>query len=314
LKKPQSLELNGNSAAKVVTFGFFDSGVGGLTVLRQLQRVLVSAYPGQSLRFLYLGDTKRCPYGDRSPGEICSFAQETSNWLVNKGADYIIVACNTSASTARKAIKKSVSVPVFDLIYPSALYAASLNNNVTVLSTKLTTSSKAFSRAIKAINPQLKVTEVACPRFVPLVEAGKLSGPEVKEAASEYLGNISDQDRKSIILGCTHYPFLQKALSELVPAETVFIDPAEVLARSWNGSSGTTGGITSDQSSTVRTISTEIYVTGNPSDFIAVSRASLGYDAHTVYGISTKELKLAAAEGIGSEILIPSQIAPYVAS
>ncbi|MFM7313733.1 MAG: glutamate racemase [Cyanobium sp.] len=202
--------------------GLFDSGLGGLTVLRQL----LSRRPRQPC--LYLGDTARLPYGQRSPEEIRAIAGEVVRWLHQQGVELLVMACNTTNALAFDIAVAEAGVPVVGLIDSAA--AALNSKRVGVLATSATVASGAYSRAIRANHPSARVVEVACPAFVPLIEAGQLHGPAIEEAALEYLRPLLQAGVESVVLGCTHYPLLAPLLERLLPKDVRLVDPAEATA------------------------------------------------------------------------------------
>lgn len=202
--------------------GLFDSGLGGLTVLRQL----LSRRPRQPC--LYLGDTARVPYGQRSPEEIRAIAGEVVRWLHQQGVELLVMACNTTNALAFDIAVAEAGVPVVGLIDSAASVLNS--QRVGVLATSATVASGAYSRAIRANHPSARVVEVACPAFVPLIEAGQLDGPEIEQAALEYLQPLLQAGVESVVLGCTHYPLLAPLLERLLPKDVRLVDPAEATA------------------------------------------------------------------------------------
>lgn len=202
----------------------FDSGLGGLTVLRQVR----SLYPG--LRCLYLGDTARVPYGQRSAEEIRAIAAEVVSWLRAQGVAVMVMACNTSHALAFDvALAEAGGIPVLGLIDSVAEGLGS--DRVGVLATPATAASGAYRRAIEAARPGARVLEVGCPAFVPLIEAGDLQDPALKQAARDYLAPLLEARVDTIVLGCTHYPLLRESLRELLPADVRLVDPALATAR-----------------------------------------------------------------------------------
>jgi glutamate racemase len=198
--------------------GLFDSGVGGLTVLRQVH----ARYPHSPC--LYLGDTARVPYGERTPAEIRSIAREVVRWLRQQGVGVVVMACNTSNALALDVAVAEAGVPVIGLI--DSVAAEIATDRVGVLATPATVASGAYSRAIQACRPGATVTEVGCPAFVPLIEAGDLAAPALREAASSYLEPLLAAGVDTIVLGCTHYPMLRPLLSSLLPLPLQLLDPA----------------------------------------------------------------------------------------
>ncbi len=198
--------------------GLFDSGLGGLTVLRQVQTL----YP--QVDCLYLGDTARVPYGQRSREEIRSIAAEVVHWLRGQGVGVLLMACNTSNALALDVAQAAAGVPVLGLI--DSVAADISSDRVGILATPATASSGAYRRAIQACRPAAQVLEVGCPAFVPLIEAGKLEAPELRQAAQGYLAPLIAAGVDTIVLGCTHYPLLVPLLTSLLPATVRLVDPA----------------------------------------------------------------------------------------
>jgi len=203
--------------------GMFDSGVGGLTVLTEVARQL----PAEDV--LYLGDTKRVPYGGRPPSEIIKINIEILNYFAEQGVKMVIMACGTSSSIAYPVLKDKYKFPIVSLIEPgsrAALYATK-NNRIGLLATVGTVESGSYQRAIKSIKKEAEVVAEACPLFVPLIEGGFFDTDETKKVAKDYLKPLLKEQVDTIILGCTHYPHLLGILRELTEGKITFIDPAE---------------------------------------------------------------------------------------
>lgn len=203
--------------------GIFDSGVGGLTVARALRRRL----PNE--RLLYFADTAHVPYGPRPLEEVRGFALAMTDFLVARGAKAVVTGCNISSAVALEAMRQRHSVPMFGLIEPGcrAALRASRALRIGVIATQGTVSSGAYGRTLRALNPRATVVEQACADFVPLVEAGLADSPQAREAARCYLRPIVDARADVVVYGCTHYPFLESAVREVVGPGVVLIDPAE---------------------------------------------------------------------------------------
>jgi|Wag4MinimDraft_6_1082665.scaffolds.fasta_scaffold00971_6 glutamate racemase len=199
--------------------GLFDSGLGGLTVLRQVQR----HYPHSPC--LYLGDTARVPYGTRSVDDIRAIAAEVVRWLRLQGVGALVMACNTSNALALDVAVAEAGVPVVGLI--DSVATAISSDRVGVLATPATVNSGAYRRSIHAVRPGATVTEVPCPAFVPLIEAGVLDGPELRAAALRYLAPLLAAEVDTLVMGCTHYPLLRDLFSRLLPPQVRLVDPAE---------------------------------------------------------------------------------------
>jgi len=207
-----------------LVLGVRDSGVGGLTVARELRKRIPNA------RLLYFADTAHVPYGDKPVEQIQHFALSISRFLLEEGADAIVFACNTTSAYALDLARASFpTTPVFGVIEPGARLAAKRGQRIGVLATQATVSSGVYSRSLQEINSSLQVEEVACPAFVPLVEAQQTWGREAREACRHYLAPLQRFGADTVILGCTHYPLLLPALREVAPLVR-FIDPATALA------------------------------------------------------------------------------------
>jgi len=207
-----------------LVLGVRDSGVGGLTVARELRKQL----PGAQL--LYFADTAHVPYGDKSVEQIQHYALSISDFLLRQGADALVFACNTTSAYALEPARGQFpGVPIFGVIEPGARVAAQHGRKIGVLATQATVSSGIYSRTLRALNPHVEVCEVPCPAFVPLVESEKTQGREAREACRHYLAAIERFGADTVILGCTHYPLLLPALCEVAP-KLRFVDPATALA------------------------------------------------------------------------------------
>jgi glutamate racemase len=208
--------------------GVFDSGVGGLTVVRELLWRL----PAESL--LYIADTAHVPYGDRSPDEIRGYGVALTRYLANRGCKLVVMACNTSSALALDEAAAAVDVPVLGTIEGGARAAAAVANGgcLGVLATAATVASGAYPRAIAAAaRTRVEVRQVACPRFVPLVEAGRVGTPDSYDAVGQYLGQLPLLELDALVLGCTHYPFLAPVIRSRVEERTYLVDPAVETAK-----------------------------------------------------------------------------------
>lgn len=208
----------------MIAIGVRDSGVGGLTVARELKRQLPQA------QLLYFADTAHVPYGDKSVEQIQHFALSISGFLLNQGAQALVFACNTTSAFALGlARERFPAVPIFGVIEPGARVAAQTGNKIGVLATQATVSSGVYTRTLRELNPLLQTCEIACPAFVPLVENEQTNSREAREACRHYLAPLQRFGADTVILGCTHFPLLLPALREVAP-QLRFIDPATALA------------------------------------------------------------------------------------
>ena len=205
--------------SRLQPIGVFDSGVGGLSVLH----ALVQRLPSEN--FIYFGDTGRTPYGDRTPEEIRGFNREIGSWLLSLGCKLLIVACNTSTVLGMDEIKAMTDIPVIGMMDAiiSGTFGIGVGEDawpIGFIATKATVDSGAYQKAFSALRPaSIEAGEsffsAACPALVPLVESGKMSGQDVDKAINEYMMPLKDKRIRTLILGCTHYPFLTSAISQL---------------------------------------------------------------------------------------------------
>ncbi|MBU1869132.1 MAG: glutamate racemase [Candidatus Omnitrophica bacterium] len=208
------------------SIGVFDSGVGGLTVVKELIRQL----PNENI--VYFGDTARVPYGIKSKETVIRFSIENILFLLGHDVKLICVACNTVSSFALPVIKNHFRVPIVGVLNPGvreAVYATQ-NKRIGVIGTKGTIKSRAYELEIKHLDPKVKVTAVACPLFVPFVEEGWLSGDVVMKVANHYLKPLKDAGVDTLILGCTHYPVLKSVIREVMGNGVTLIDSAKQVA------------------------------------------------------------------------------------
>ncbi|HVT44875.1 MAG TPA: glutamate racemase [Thermoanaerobaculia bacterium] len=207
--------------------GVFDSGVGGLTVFREIARAL----PFESL--VYLGDSARVPYGTKSPETVLRYATEAAAHLLHRGVKMLVVACNTATAAAVPELSRSLSIPVIGVIEPGAKAAvAATAGRVGVIATEATVRSQAYTRAIRRIDPTIEVIESACPLFVPLAEEGWANTHVALEVAEIYLAPLRDAGIDTLVLGCTHYPILRATIEKVIGQGITIVDSAETTARS----------------------------------------------------------------------------------
>jgi glutamate racemase len=207
--------------------GIFDSGFGGLTVAR----ALIDLLPNEGL--VYAGDSARYPYGSRPHDEIRSFAEEISTYLVKRcGVKMLVVACNSAASAALELLQYRFEVPVVGVIEPGlrAASSATRNGRVGVIGTTATVSSGAYQRAALSLRLSSSLTLAACPGFVEFVERGETDSEELRVLVNDRLSPIRDQRVDTLLLGCTHYPFLARAISDVVGPQVVLVSSAEETA------------------------------------------------------------------------------------
>lgn len=207
--------------------GIFDSGVGGLTVLRSVAERL----PRESM--LYLGDTARVPYGTKSHDTILRYARACSRILLDRGVKLLVVACNSASAHAVRPLREELDVPVIGVVEPGAraAVARSESGRIGVLGTYATVSSGAYEDSIAAISSQAEVFSQACPLFVPLAEEGWVDGPVPEQVAERYLRGLLDRGIDVLVLGCTHYPLLAEVIQRVAGPEVALVDSADETAR-----------------------------------------------------------------------------------
>jgi glutamate racemase len=209
------------------TIGVFDSGFGGLTVLKALLELIPDA------NYLYFGDTARLPYGSKSVETVAKYASEAARFLEQQGAELLVIACNTATALAIDQIRQAASVKVLGVIEPGAeqASAASKSRKVVVIGTEATVYSHAYHKALS--NCQIEAREKACPLLVPLVEEGWVEHPVTEQVAGIYLNEaFTDGFRAAdvLLLGCTHYPLLKPVLHRVIPSNVTIVDSAESTA------------------------------------------------------------------------------------
>jgi glutamate racemase len=246
--------------------GIFDSGVGGLTVLKELYQQL----PNESI--LYFADTARLPYGDRSPEEIVQFVREILTWMTDQGVKMVIMACNTSSALALESVQLEFDLPTLGLILPGARAAVQKGKRIGVISTPATAASNAYRHAVEEIDPNARVWQVGCPEFVPLIEQNRIRDPYTKKVALNYLEPLLAEKIDTLIYGCTHYPHLEPVLQEILPAKVRLIDPAKYVVAAAEQELEIMG-----LKSTQPPIPTRFYVSGSADKFAQASRPWLGY-------------------------------------
>ncbi len=208
------------------SIGIFDSGVGGLTVFKEIASLL----PGENL--IYLGDTARVPYGTKSVETVCRYALEAAEFLVDQGVKLLVVACNTASAVALPQLRERFQLPVIGVIEPGAKRAAkSLNRRIGVIGTEGTINSNRYPEAIHALLPDAKIFSAPCPLFVPLAEEGWAEHEVAKLAAKEYLQPLLTAQIDTLVLGCTHYPLLRNTLQTILGDTVDMVDSAEETAK-----------------------------------------------------------------------------------
>lgn len=214
-------------ALKYAPIGVFDSGVGGLTVAREIMRQI----PNE--RIVYFGDTARVPYGTKSKDTIIRFSRQIVQFLKTKEVKAIVIACNTASALALETLKPELDIPIIGVIRPGAKMAAEVtkNSKIGVIATESTIESQLYTRTIQSFNPQAQVFGKACPLFVSLVEEGWLKDPVTVEVANRYLEPLMETGIDTLIMGCTHYPLLRSVLRDVMGDKVVLVNPAYETAK-----------------------------------------------------------------------------------
>ena len=210
-------------AEPAFTVGVFDSGVGGLTVLKQLMARL------PSVSTVYLGDTARVPYGTKSADTVIRYASACARLLLERSVQLLVVACNTASAFALDHLKETLSIPVIGVIEPGARAAVSAtrNNRIGIIGTAGTIRSEAYQHAIHKLRPDAKIVSRPCPLFVPLADEGWTEGDVPRAIASAYLNGFRDAEVDTLVLGCTHYPLLKPVIGSIMGKDVALIDSAE---------------------------------------------------------------------------------------
>ena len=215
-----------NTTLKEKPIGVFDSGIGGLTVVKHLSTVLPNEH------IVYFGDTARVPYGSKSNSTVIEYSIQDTNFLLHKNVKVVVVACNTASSIAISDLQKKFSVPIIGVILPGAQMAVNetKNGKIGVIGTRATIGNQAYSKAIKEIKKDIQVIEKACPLFVPLAEEGWTHHRATHEIAEEYLKELREKEIDTLVLGCTHYPILSDVIQEVIGSKVKLIDSGVATA------------------------------------------------------------------------------------
>jgi glutamate racemase len=265
--------------------GVFDSGIGGLTVVRELMRQL----PGE--RIVYFGDTARAPYGNKSPAALIRFALENARFLESKKIKFLVVACNSSSAYSLPALRRHLKVPVLGVILAGARAAAGRGKGqkLGVIGTRATVKSAAYKKAIQELAPGAIVHVQACPLFVPLAEEGWNDHAVAEAVAKEYLLPLKKKGIATLVLGCTHYPLLKKVIRKVMGPRIALVDSASETAREVKEMLSATGLLAPQRKLPFSAHS--FYVSDLPGQFSELGRRFLGRPIAKVTQVVPKELK-----------------------
>ncbi len=250
------------------SIGVFDSGLGGLTIVKKLRQIL----PTESI--VYFGDIARLPYGIKSQKQIVEFSIQNAEFLLTQNVKTIMVACNSSSSAAYSILKSRFKLPIIDVIEPAAREAVSTTKNkrIGVIATQATIDTQAYEKTLTSLDPQLEVYSRACPMFVPMVEEGWLDGKITDQIVALYLEPIKRKKIDVLMLGCTHYPLLKKSIQKYVGPKVKLIDSADASVKSLRESLH----LHDSQSSNKSKGKLQIFVSDKPRNFIRVGEQFLG--------------------------------------
>ncbi len=259
--------------------GIFDSGIGGLTVMKEIIKQL----PSENI--IYFGDTARVPYGGRSPETVMRYSLENSEFLMSKGIKILVVACNTSSAISLGTLREKFPVPIIGVVEPGARAAVekTRSGKVAVIGTETTINSRSYESAIKALDSSIEVTGYACPLFVPLIEEGWIDGDVVTLTAEKYLSSVKSDGADSLVLGCTHYPMIKHIINKIVSIP--LIDSAVETAKEVKRVLGRNNLLSEGSGDGVK----DIYVTDSTDKFASIGEKFFGHEIDNITRISLEK-------------------------
>jgi glutamate racemase len=261
--------------------GVFDSGVGGLTVLREI----IDLLPYESV--IYLGDTARCPYGSKPLADVKRFAFEIMNFLTALGVKLVVVACNTATAAALKDLQNSFEVPTIGVVEPGARAAAlsTKTRRVGIIGTVGTIKSQAYKKAVHSFDAGVRVFGQACPEFVDYVERGEVGGEKIEKLAQKYLVPFKKSGVDALILGCTHYPLLQELIQKVVGEDVKLISSARETAQEVRETLKRRDVLNDKGQPRYR-----FMTTGDPEEFLRLGKMFLGREINLVESVELEPL------------------------
>lgn len=262
--------------------GFFDSGIGGLTVVKSVIELL----PNENI--VYFGDTARVPYGSKSNDTVIEYTLQAANFLLRKNIKLLVVACNTASSVALKELKRFLTIPVIGMIEPGSKMALQETKRgiIGVIGTRSTINNKAYSNEIKKLNPKVKVIEKACPLFVPLAEEGWIDHKATELIAKDYLTELREKKIDTLVLACTHYPILSGVIQKVIGKNVKLVhsgDPAAKIIEEYLNGRGL-------RNNSNHLGKREFYVSDVPTKFHEVAERFLGTKITHLHKVELEEL------------------------
>lgn len=257
---------------RTAPIGVFDSGVGGLTVVKEIMHQI----PNEKV--IYFGDTARVPYGSKSKDTVTRYSKQIVRFLRTQNVKAIVVACNTASAYALDELSKEIDIPIIGVVKPGAKVAVETTKNgkIGVIGTSGTINSETYTTYMKELNPDIDVRGKACPLFVPLIEEGLWEDPVTDEIVKRYLTDLMDSGIDTLILGCTHYPLIRKTVQRIVGPEVTLVNPAYETARELK-SLLTSHNLLSDQTSGLGTNIHQFYVSDAAERFQIFANSILKY-------------------------------------
>lgn len=258
--------------SKDAPIGVFDSGVGGLTVVREIMRQI----PNEKI--IYFGDTARVPYGNKSQDTVTRFSEQIVRFLKTFHVKTIVVACNTASAYAMDALEQDCDIPIIGVVKPGARMAAEVTRNgrIGVIATEATIGSRIYTQYIEELNRNVTIYGKACPLFVPLVEEGLLEDPVTDEIARRYLTELIDIDIDTLILGCTHYPLIRSTLGKIMGPNVTLVNPAYETAQELRRMLGRLG-LLNDEPPKLGSNRYQFYVSDKAEKFMTFANSIIKY-------------------------------------
>lgn len=269
---------------KDAPIGVFDSGVGGLTVVREIMRQI----PNEKI--IYFGDTARVPYGSKSKETVTRFSRQIVRFLETHNVKTIVVACNTASAYALEDLEKEINIPMIGVVKPGAKVAAETTRNgkIGVIATEATIGSQIYTKYIEELKSNVAIQGKACPLFVPLVEEGLWQDPVTDEIAKRYLSELIDIDIDTLILGCTHYPLICSTIAKIVGEGVTLVNPAYETARELKEML-TSQGLLNDKAPELGSNSYQFYVSDKADKFIQFANSIIKYGILSAKQVNIEE-------------------------